>query len=110
MTIFLTILVLVTFVFDFGMNRKEAFTKKKRRLYFVVSNLVWYSVSGLLLYLSVSYPELQIWQMPYSLLVIIIIFPYFVIHTLKGMIIYNCQEDPMFSKQMNNSNFEKTYK
>lgn len=104
MTIFLAILVSITFIFDFGMNRKEAFTKKKRRLYFVISNFVWYSVSVPLFLASILYSELQMWQWPYSLFIAISIFIYFTIHMVKGVLIYNCQEEPVILKQSNNSN------
>lgn len=99
MTIFLAILIGFSLYFDFS-NGKSAFVKKKRRVNFIISTFFWYSVSFSLLLLPILLPKLQIWQ--YNNVFAVIIYIYFAVHFFRGMIIYNCQEDPM-----NSSNFEK---
>ncbi|MFA5749883.1 MAG: hypothetical protein WC895_01525 [Candidatus Shapirobacteria bacterium] len=94
MTIFLVVLVLISLFFDFGINMRESFTKRKRRLYFVISVLVWYSIMGFLIIEStILNPNLQIWYIPESLLIIFGVVIYFLIHFWRGLTIYNSEPE-----------------
>jgi len=101
MIIYLLILIGFSLFFDF-LNGKSAFGKKKRRINFVISNLVWYTVCLSLLLLPILFPKMWIWQ--YNDIFAGIIYIYFVFHFYRGLIIYNCQEKPVVLKQLNNLN------
>jgi len=106
MTIFLVILTLFFFAVDF-INALGAFGQKKRRLNFILSVFACYTVLIISFIGNILYSSLWIWNGPQCWLVIITLVVYFFIHACRGLKIYNCQEEPMVSKQMNNSNFEK---